>query len=1092
MATNNYFGFTHGGTQYGATGAAAAAAAAYQTGQTGYAVTPTAATAATYTAQRPGTGYEAAYQTAATHTTPGTYAVGAGTAAAAATYDYGYGRAAQTAYDSTKTYYQQPAAAAAATYSTTDTHYQASKPAFSTTSTYTATTRQVTPAAPKVASYSTAYTTQGTQQGTSYTTGYSPATVQTTNTTKAAAAAAAAANTTTYSGYDAALYSAATMYVAQQAQTGTPGATAVTAAQTTGVTKPAGAWMGYKKGPIMGFKMRPKQPPKPQQLHYCDVCKISCAGPMTYREHLEGQKHKKKEASHKAGAAPVPRGGNALRCELCDVTCTGSDAYAAHIRGAKHQKVVNLHTKLGKPIPSTQPVVVGATKASTTTTTTATASTVKTISTVKTAVTTNAAAKKTVTSAPKINFIAAGNLGTVGANAATSTSDSKEVKEEAMEPEIPNILDKDVQPVGQDYIEEMKNEDGKVISFNCKLCECRFNDPNAKEMHMKGRRHRLQFKKKVNPDLVVDVKPSTRLRKIQEEKLRRQQMRDEYWRRRDEERMIEEEERIWWEERRRYEEEMEYFEWCRRVGRDPRAMPPMPPPPRGFPPPGVPPMMFFPRQNMRRPDSTDDRHVILRHTEIYPKEEELQAVQRIVSHTEKALKFVSDHLADMAVAAAKAAASKTVPGAKPAAPKPGPAPVGKPGGPQAPAKPGPQQAGVKNPIVQPTKPGQNPPKPPVPPIANKPPNTPAGARISPVATSTPITKPDGTPIKQEPRDDPKKEEGRDGILLSFQRDKDDSLVPRVLKGVMRVGVLAKGLLLHGDTAVELVVLCAEKPTRTLLNKVAENLPKQLQVVCPEETYKVHRKVDEAAIIVMGVKEPHITVTITLTSPVMREQMLTPQEASGGDSVSVSQAQVTKDPPDVLDKQKCLDALAALRHAKWFQARATGLPSCVMVIRILRDLCQRVPTWAPLQTWAMELLVEKVLSSVGQPLSPGESLRRVLEALASGILLPGGPGLHDPCEKDPTDAAGNMLPQQSEDITASAQHALRLLAYRQIHKVLGMEPIPPPKFIRGGRFFNRKRRRDNSNGEGNDSEAGDGKKDKKDTDAEKMETEKVGK
>ena len=54
-------------------------------------------------------------------------------------------------------------------------------------------------------------------------------------------------------------------------------------------------------------------------------------------------------------------------------------------------------------------------------------------------------------------------------------------------------------------------------------------------------------------------------------------------------------------------------------------------------------------------------------------------------------------------------------------------------------------------------------------------------------------------------------------------------MPRVLKGVMRVGVLAKGLLLHGDTAVNLVVLCAEKPTRTLLNKVVENLPKQLQV-----------------------------------------------------------------------------------------------------------------------------------------------------------------------------------------------------------------------------------------------------------------------
>lgn len=87
---------------------------------------------------------------------------------------------------------------------------------------------------------------------------------------------------------------------------------------------------------------KPKAPPKPQQLHYCDVCKISCAGPQTYREHLEGQKHKKKEAAAKAGPTPT-RHGASLRCELCDVTCTGADAYAAHIRGAKHQKVIFLH-----------------------------------------------------------------------------------------------------------------------------------------------------------------------------------------------------------------------------------------------------------------------------------------------------------------------------------------------------------------------------------------------------------------------------------------------------------------------------------------------------------------------------------------------------------------------------------------------------------------------------------------------------------------------------------------------------------------------------------------------------------------------------
>lgn len=69
-------------------------------------------------------------------------------------------------------------------------------------------------------------------------------------------------STTTYSGYDAALYSAATMYVAQQ------GGAAAAAQQ-----KAAGGWQGYKKG-VGAKNLRAKAPPKPQQLHYCDVCKI--------------------------------------------------------------------------------------------------------------------------------------------------------------------------------------------------------------------------------------------------------------------------------------------------------------------------------------------------------------------------------------------------------------------------------------------------------------------------------------------------------------------------------------------------------------------------------------------------------------------------------------------------------------------------------------------------------------------------------------------------------------------------------------------------------------------------------------------------
>ncbi|XP_015273930.1 PREDICTED: spermatid perinuclear RNA-binding protein isoform X2 [Gekko japonicus] len=255
---------------------------------------------------------------------------------------------------------------------------------------------------------------------------------------------------------------------------------------------------------------------------------------------------------------------------------------------------------------------------------------------------------------------------------------------------------------------------------------------------------------------------------------------------------------------------------------------------------------------------------------------------------------------------------------------------------------------------------------------------------------------------------------------------------RVLCGVMRIGLVAKGLLIKDDMDLELVLMCQEKPTETLLSLVKDNLPIQIQKLS-EEKYHVEHHVDEAAIIIHSTKELPLTLKVTLTSPLIRDEA-----EKNGDSVAM------KDPPDLLDRQKCLDALASLRHAKWFQARANGLKSCVIVLRILRDLCNRVPTWAPLKGWPLELICEKAIGTCNRPLGAGEALRRVMECLASGILLPGGPGLHDPCEREPTDALSNLTVQQREAITHSAQLALRLSAFGQIYKVLEMDPLPSNK------------------------------------------------
>lgn len=453
-----------------------------------------------------------------------------------AQYEYGYGRPTQS-YDTTKTYYQQ----ASASYVTPS--YDSSTAAKAPVTTYAQQAR--TTIQQKPTQYSSAYNQASTNVS-----------KQNTAANSQQQSAATTTQQQTYSSYDTALYSAATVYMAQQNNKA-----ANNNQQQTG-------WP--KKG--NNFKQRKNITPKPQQIHYCDVCKISCAGPQTYREHLEGQKHKKREILQKAQQDTTTTGsqqtsstqrGSNLRCELCDVTCTGNDAYSAHVRGSKHQKVVKLHTKLGKPIPSTEP---------------------------------------------------------------TPVNKDKEGADD-------EVVNEDIKPVGEEYIEEMKDNEGKVVTFNCKLCDCKFNDPNAKEMHTKGRRHRLQYKKKVQPDLVVDVKPTLRQRKLAEREKQRQQIQEEIWNRRNRigDGDMDDEERMYWEERRRFEEEMGpgAGDW-NRGGNFPRGRPLM-----GFPP-------MFNMMNGRRVETQDDRHVIARHAEIYPKEEELQAIQKIVSHTERALKLVSD------------------------------------------------------------------------------------------------------------------------------------------------------------------------------------------------------------------------------------------------------------------------------------------------------------------------------------------------------------------------------------------------------------------------------------------------------------------
>lgn len=166
------------------------------------------------------------------------------------------------------------------------------------------------------------------------------------------------------------------------------------------------------------------------------------------------------------------------------------------------------------------------------------------------------------------------------------------------------------------------------------------------------------------------------------------------------------------------------------------------------------------RHRSMRVFMNDDRHVMAKHSAIYPTQEELESVQNMVSYTERALKAVSDWLDKQEKGTSKSDSDGTDTDK--------------------------ERWGAFSPHVQLEKLW----------FIHK--------KLANVASLTSFLLP-----------------------LFWSEHKDQAT--RSLRGVMRVGLVAKGLLLKGDLDLELVLLCKDKPTISLLKKVSENLVTQLKV-----------------------------------------------------------------------------------------------------------------------------------------------------------------------------------------------------------------------------------------------------------------------
>ena len=144
-----------------------------------------------------------------------------------------------------------------------------------------------------------------------------------------------------------------------------------------------------------------------------------------------------------------------------------------------------------------------------------------------------------------------------------------------------------------------------------------------------------------------------------------------------------------------------------------------------------------------------------------------------------------------------------------------------------------------------------------------------------------------------------------------------------------------------------------------------------------------------------------------------------------------------DPELHLDIKVLQSALAAIRHAHWFEENAS---QSTVLIRLWKDLRMHFPGFGPLMPWTLDLLGCYALMNnpTRQPLALNVAYRRCLQILAAGLFLPGSVGITDPCERGNFRVHTVMTLEQQDTVCYAAQTLVRILSHDGFRKILGQE------------------------------------------------------